>query len=384
VLVALGVFSVLLVAPFSGDEETTTVKVTGLDETVFDWSSDACEDLDYPDLSARAYRDDRGRVHLIASHFIARPFSGPSLNDLSHSCRPVFRSDRDPNPAHFDDMEWISSLYTRDGKKVYALLHDEYQGYLHGSRICPSGVYAECWYNAVTLATSSDGGQTFRHAAPPRQLVATIPERYKPDGGQAGMFAPTNIVKSSDGYYYSMVHTIGYDHKSGVCLMRTDDLSDARSWRGWDGNGFDLVFQDPYSSRSADERCAFVAREAIQDMSYSLTYNTYLEKFVLVGYAAEYDRLKRQTVWGIYFSVSDDLVHWSRRKLLKEVELQGTYRCGDSNPVQYFSVLDPESKSRSFDTVGKTAYLYFTRLNYENCELSADRDLMRFPIEFSK
>ena len=281
-------------------------------------------------------------------------------------------------------MEWISALYTRDGKTVYALIHNEYQGYKHGSTICPSGVYEKCWYNAVTLAISTDGGRNFHHAPAPNQFVATIPERYKPNGGQAGMFSPSNIVRSPGGFYYSMVHTIGYDHKGGVCLMRTTDLANPRSWRGWDGSGFNLEFKDPYTSKDAGPQCTFIDHRDIQEMSTSLTYNTYLNKYVLVGYGTDYDRLSRRSVYGIYFSVSDDLLHWSGRRLLKEVVLPWTYHCGGPDPNLYFSVLDPESTSRSYDRVGKTAYLYFTRLNYGGCELGPDRDLLRFPIEFSK
>jgi hypothetical protein len=44
------------------------------------------------------------------------------------------------------------------------------------------------------------------------------------------------------------------------------------------------------------------------------------------------------------------------------------------------SVIDPGSTSRNFETVGKTAYLYYTQFHYTNCQQTLDRDLVRVPI----
>jgi hypothetical protein len=46
----------------------------------------------------------------------------------------------------------------------------------------------------------------------------------------------------------------------------------------------------------------------------------------------------------------------------------------------YPSLLDPDSMSRSFDTVGNTAYVYYTRNNRAAGDL--DRDMIRVPVEF--
>ena len=48
----------------------------GPPQTVFSWAKDRCEDLDIPDLPARAFRDAQGRVQLIAAHYINRRFIG--------------------------------------------------------------------------------------------------------------------------------------------------------------------------------------------------------------------------------------------------------------------------------------------------------------------
>jgi len=98
----------------------------------------------------------------------------------------------------------ISAPYTIGGTTVYALVHDEYQGNTHPGQ-CPSGEYFKCWYNAVTLAVSRDGGKTYADPAP--RLVASVPYRYGPDQGPIGIFTPSNIVRNErDGYFYALVY----------------------------------------------------------------------------------------------------------------------------------------------------------------------------------
>jgi len=46
---------------------------------VFDTGKDSCEQIDIPDAAARAFRDDKGTVHLIASHYVTRAGLGPTL-----------------------------------------------------------------------------------------------------------------------------------------------------------------------------------------------------------------------------------------------------------------------------------------------------------------
>jgi len=88
-------------------------------------------------------------------------------------------------------------------------------------------------------------------------------------------------------------------------------------------------------------------------------------------------------VFGFYFSTSDDLINWTDRQLLMEVETLGSYMCGDQNPRVYPAILDPSSTDRNFGTADQTAYLYFTELIYQNCQLRAERDMLRVPIQFS-
>ena len=362
--------------------------VAGDEETVFSWNRDACSQEDIPDLPARAFKGADGRVQLIAAHFENRRFIGPDLARLDHPCRVLMTSQNDPDPARFADREWIAAPYTEDGRTVYALVHDEYQGQQHPGQ-CPSGVYQKCWYNSVTLAVSRDGGRTYRHAArPPGHHVASLPYRYEPEIGPYGYFAPSNIVLNpDDGYHYAMMRAEKHgEQRYGTCLMRTKTLADPGSWRAWDGSGFDVRFADPYAEADVDPTdhvCAPVSPQEIGAMVESLTYNEYLGKWVLVGSSQDVVA-GRGVVVGFYWSVSDDLVSWSHRKLIAQIEMPWSHECGDPNPVGYPSVIDPSSSARNFTTTGEEAYLYFTRFHYRNCVQTLNRDLVRVPIRFAK
>lgn len=369
-----------------GESPLPPVAIAGAQQTVMDWSEDGCSGYDYADLPTRAYRDASGRVHLIVSHFVNRRMSGPSLGRVRHSCDVVLGSDNEEDPARFNDREWIAAPYTTDGRTVYGLVHHEYQGHRHPGR-CPSGEYRSCWYNAITLAVSRDGGRRFAHASPARHLVAASPYPYAPDAGTVGVFSPTNIVRNPrDGLHYALVAVQPYRaQRRGVCLIRTGDLANPRAWRAWDGSDFDTRFVDPYGERAArpaDHVCEPVSQPEIESMVGSLTWNTHLDRWVLVGVAGRLDQRRGEVVWGVYYSTSTDLVSWEPRKLVRETELPWTYECGDSNPILYPSLLDARSASRNFETTGRRAWLYFTRFHYKNCRMTSNRDLVRVPVRF--
>jgi hypothetical protein len=236
-----------------------------------------------------------------------------------------------------------------------------------------------CWYNAVTLATSGDGGANYAEAPAPRNLVATIPSPYRPGAGPQGMFEPSNIVRSPrDGMYYAMVRMIRRgDRTASVCPIRTARPWDAESWRGWDGRGFTVRFVDPYRV-SAAPACSPVSQQEIGGMSESLTYNTVLRRFLLVGATGARPPDGGPVVWGFYYSTSPDLVHWTARRLLLRTVLPWTFRCGAPDPALYPSLIDPASRSRDFDTTGGHAFLYYTRIRATRCsDDGSDRDLVR-------
>jgi hypothetical protein len=356
------------------------IQVTGQRQVVFDWSEQACETTNYPDLPVRAFRDAEGRTQLLLSHFDSYRMVGPSLDSLAVDCAPVMRSHRSPSVRRYEDREWIASIFTRDGSTVWALVHDEYQGNRHRGR-CPSGRYIRCWYNAVTLARSIDGGRSYGHARPPRQLVAAAPHRYRPDRGPAGVFTPSNVVSGRGGWLYALVRVREPGGVRGTCVMRTRRIEDPGGWRAWDGTGFDGSFSDPYRSASRRPACVPVGAGHIAEMAESLTYNTVLGSYLLVGLAPPGEESLGQKFAGIYFSISEDLVHWSPRRLITRAVTPHDYRCGGPSPLAYPSLVDPESTSRTFATTAARPYLYYTQFRYGDCQRTADRDLVRVALE---
>jgi len=362
------------------------LRIVGEEEVVFDWTNDRCEAEHIPDLAARAFRDSSNQVQLITSHYVNYRMVGPDLNNLTTDCDPIMSSTYDPDPSQFADAEWIAAPYTEDGQTIYALVHNEYHGHTHPGQ-CPQNDYLSCWDNSITLAVSTDGGKTYTEALqPPSHLVARFPYPYDPGAGPEGFRGPSNIIKGKDGYYYSFFNVSEYGtQKQWVCLMRADDLSQPGSWRFWDGTAFEGQFANPYTDDIPNPQnhiCPPVDRDehgAPISMSESITFNTYLNRYVLVGISADW--LDNREVWGVYYAFSDDLVHWTRRKLLVEIELPWTVESSGSDlSYLYLSLLDPESESRNFETTDKTAYLYYTRNNFGHGSL--DRDLIRVPVEF--
>jgi hypothetical protein len=360
------------------------IRLAGPAQIVFDWRRQACEPTQVADLPARAFRDDRGRVQLLLSHFDNFRMIGPSLGRLRVDCRPVMVSAGNANPAAYRDRQWIASPYTEDGRHVWALVHDEYHGNLHPG-ICPQGTYYSCWYNAITLAVSNNAGRSYRLLPASEDLVAAPPYRFQAGIGPAGVFGPSNLVKGSDGYLYALAQVHGPGTIHGACLIRSRQIASARSWRAWDGEGFHGVFTDPYlSPPHPGTNCEFVAPKEIADMTESLTFNTELKRYLLVGMASSTERTAGTYGTGIYYSVSKDLIHWSPRSLLLSAPTIHSYTCGGPSPIAYPSLIDPSSHSRTFATSGRRPYLYFTQFRYEHCRQTADRDLMRVHVEVSR
>jgi hypothetical protein len=360
------------------------LRFAGPRQVVFDWSEQACAVTQSPDLPVRAFRDDRGQVQLLLSSFDNYRLLGPSLGRLSVDCRPVLLSARRHHPSAYRDRQWIASPYTEDGRHIWALVHNEFQGNHHPGR-CPGGRYFPCWYNAITLVRSIDAGRSYRERAAPANLVAAPPYRYRPGIGPAGVFAPSNLLERGDGYLYALVRVRDPGRIRGTCLIRSRRIAAAGSWRAWDGEGFGGVFIDPYRAASrARTDCEIVAPGEIAEMTESLTYNTALRRYLLVGMApAPLVGEDGGRGTGIYYSVSEDLIHWSRRQLLLRAPTVHSYRCGGPAPIAYPSLIDPSSRSRNFATTGSHPFLYYTQFRYERCKRTPDRDLMRVRIAIS-
>jgi len=169
-----------------------TVDILSSEETVFDWSADSCSQIDIPDAPARAFLDADGKIQLLATHYSNFRMIGSDFNSLSRDCGngPVLSSGFNSDASKWDDHEWLLSTYTQDGATVYAIIHNEY----HAQDYTSCSGSGNCWYNALTFATSSDTGRTYTHATAPSHLLAAAPYQWAGSGGPYGVFGGSNIV----------------------------------------------------------------------------------------------------------------------------------------------------------------------------------------------
>ena len=395
-LAALGLFtpSAYAVPPDPPYEFGPRCRSDGAEVTVFDHSVHACQADDIPDIAARGIKDSLGRTQLIVSHYNTRREIGTTLDNVTHNCSVVLWSDGDPDPSDFNYLEWLHSLYTIDGTTVYGFVHQEYHGwdfYEECAALIGTPDINKCWYNALTFATSTNRGDSYTQATPPNHLIATVPYQFVPLQGPYGIYRPSNIHLRPDGYYYMLVIAEPKGaQESGVCALRTKTISSPTSWRAWDGSAFTRRFINPYvetSANPADHVCKPVSSANTGPLRglevNSLTYNTYYNKWMIVGQTV------KQGIPGFYFTLSDDLIHWTEPIKLMEGEIPlVSHVCGDPNPVRDGAVLDPSSPGRNFEYVDQTANLYFTRFNYfydggGSCSMTLDRDLIKYPIQFS-
>jgi hypothetical protein len=389
-VVGVGLLSVYLFLAPSALAYTfgPTVQQLGPEQTVFDWNTMRCNDNFAADSPARAWKDSAGKVHLTLSSNATHAMVGSSLDTVAVDCaHTLLPSEFNPDPSTYDDQEWIGSTYTPDGKTVYGLIHDEHHGAGTPGQ-CPlfQNDSTKCWYNAITFGTSTDKGYSFTHAAPPGHLLASVPYKYAQWGSPYGYFSPSNIVKKSDGYYYFMFQAQEYGAQQiGACEARSKNPANPTSWRAWDGAGFNIQFINPYTNPDPPENhvCAPVQYDDIEKMVQSLTYNSYFNKYLLLGNTQAYDPIRQQWVYGFYYSTSSDLLNWSPRTLLLEIPLLWNYQCGAEEPGLYPAVLNPTSTDRNFGTTGQSTYLYFTRFHHDqNCVQTRQMDLIRIPINF--
>jgi len=275
-----------------------TVEVLGSSEIVLDYSEDKCDVLDIPDLAARAFIDSDGKTQLISTHYTNRRMIGNDLDAVSKDCHVIMESDESGNPSTYDDFEWLGATYTEDGSTIYAIIHNEYHGWEHNN--CNVEPNLKCWWNALTSAISQDKGMSYTHQETPNHLVMPYIIPYNPNSQNWGYYAPSNIIKKN-GYYYVLYQAEGggdiNPQQWGVCIMRTNNLANPTSWRFWDGNEFNGIAFNPYEHPGESpngHECAVISRENIQKMHESVTFNTFINKYVLVGLYQEWLESERR------------------------------------------------------------------------------------------
>ena len=189
-------------------------------------------------------------------------------------------------------------MFTKNGRDVAALVHEEFRA-THPAMCVRTDLTPPCWYNAVTFARSDDGGRSFE--LPPNHFVAASTDRYRPRSAPVGIFTPSNIVGPRNGYYYALVVSRSPNSEIGSCLIRTSNPFEPSSWRASTEVASASAFRRPLSHRPG-HRPAMRADRDVRNRRHaqSLTYNKYLDRYLLIGLSAVPERT-RKPVTGIYF-----------------------------------------------------------------------------------
>lgn len=363
-------------APETAALDTLRLRIAGPEEVVVSADDMHCQlpgekrGIDVTDVPPTAFRRDDGTVIMLAGNRQNFYLEGPSLDQVKRtSCGSLLPPAPKDDPAAFQDNEWLSALYSFDGKTVYGFVHNEYHGEEHGFAECQvtDRRNRACWYAATTLVVSKDGGRTFGRLPPPDNVVAALPYKFSPEMLRAGLGAPKVVGDPRDGslYIFSTFLDRNRRVKAGQCVVRA--LGQKQGvWRTWDGKGFEFNTANPYDSSAANQNgdCTKVIHENIMSVKFIPARNA----FVAIG-------IRQQE---IVYSFSRDLLHWDTTQVLMPISAFALWTPGAERPVWYVSLLDPSSKSRNFDTLEETPYLYFVRFHIQNGRLvNQRRDLMR-------
>jgi hypothetical protein len=344
---------------------------------VFETPQQSCNPNDIPDAMARAFRDYTGTIHLVAASSELFQSLGPTLESVHHSCEIGHQSANDADPADFNDQTWIDSFYTFDGKAIAGLTHTEYHGWAHKGECTFKNGYNGCEYDSDTYHQSADGGYHFYGFKAPANFLAGVPYQYEIDGGPSGYSVDTNIIELG-GWYYAMVTSYSWPPnctgQSGPkpCLVpggggpiRTHDVFDPSSWRGWSGADFSVSFVDPYPVPV--EHPSEHVYTPVQYMDVVTGINIFQSSNF------QSSTLAVATLWnpwdneygekGLYLSTSTDMVHWTKPTLVATVDQFLAQEPKGSWSYAYFSLIDPEAPDLNFSVIGDHPYLHYVRFS---------------------
>ncbi len=356
----------------------------GRAEKVFDTATDKCAPVDMPDVNPRAYRAADGAIVMFALHYEARALRGPDFAHLKIDCRVALHSTQDPDPATYDGRRYLTSTWTSDGRRVAALIHDEYHADHHPGRCLFQGDLP-CWWNTVLSFRSDDGGANFLASKP--LVVAAAP--FRQDVGQGrhrGFFSPSNMV-GKDGYVYAFVSTTGWEGQHfGACLIRNRDPLDSAGWRGWDGRNFAVRWRDPYASKASYDQAICQPLEPFGFPVGAVLRHRGSGNWIALWEAPRVEG--KFPTSGFYYATSRNLTDWSLPALLAAAPtMHQPCGAGDSNRdgavLSYPSLLDESAQGRNFDNAGDTPSLFYARVKNNGCIPGAERVLMRQKVRIT-
>ena len=358
-----------------------SISVASSEETVFNWKTERCDDADIPDDAARAFRDSSNTVHLIASHLNNRAMTGSDLDHVVKNCHIIFRAGQSDDPMTFDSEGWIESVYTEDGVNIHALISMDYHPERYNLPCFNEKKAGDCWYSTIVAAQSHDKGENFSIPAKlPQRFVSGSALSFDPRRvAVVGSLVPSNILKVQS-FYYVLFSVAGYgDQVAGECIMRTMSLDDARSWRSWDGTGFNVEFLPPAANRAVQKPNNVCT--TLKDLQHApvRSVSKIGSRYIAISFDSgdPGSNIKSKIV----AQTSFDLIHWSSETTVMVLPIYGADRINGTAAYFYPSLLDPKSSSRNFDDIGAHPYLYMTKYTYG---AGLDRNLVRYRLNIGE
>lgn len=271
---------------------------------------------DFSDIAPRAViADENGNKKFLLFGGHVNPFNmvGGSLRTLRRDCSaPIYKSAVEPLYNKHRSFEWISNVYTRNGKSIYAFANNDWRGCTEVKPL-PTGCndategYAtnenRWWWASFTSLMSGNSGLSFR--SPASDYVIAKPSnaefqkvikhsKYFNPNGITGFYQSSNILRNPvDGAYYFLTKrqtkaALGENDK-GFCLMQAKhgaNLATPSSWKS-------LAAARAFSGNPANGECLLLNPQFQlsdgQSISLSearhISYNTYLERFIMLGIA---------------------------------------------------------------------------------------------------
>ena len=319
---------------------------------------------------------------------------------------------RDPDPSKYDYELWPhKTVFEGKDGHLYSISYLEFTGWTvwgWNTPECPSSnvgyVAFECWMSAAILVKSTDGGLTWDKAGsnPSDYVVATSPYKYREQNntGRHGAFAFGGGYDADYGlrkigeYFYIGVEFWGEGFKTQT-YARTDDISDASSWRYFDGQDFTIPNVNPYAQEVSDPASHLpppvdnyypLDFNSSLDTVEGLLYSDYFQKYIKLRYRS-FD-FAPEIEPGVYYYLSEDGFNWSGNALLVSFEDNFTnYEYpGDSESrwaIDYVSLVDSQNPGGN---LGQQAYLMYVAPYLLNGSpdgsLNAKRDINYLPVNF--
>jgi len=365
------------VSAWAAEMPPLDIRVVSGKEVVFDWKRDRCDDQDIPDTALTAYRRAGGQIVGLATHWRNRLFLVAEDHSFKRDCRIVYEGNRDPDPAAFDDKTWIAAPWTADGRTVYALGHNEYQGHSHSGK-CKSNSYSDCWYNSVVLLRSTDGGALFSRISNMKPVANAAFTYEALQGAPRGFFEPTNVIKNGD-YHYTIIFTTGGNgQERGNCLFRARSFGNDKEWEYWTTDGFYPSRSNPYENASG-KRPSCKPLKGLGGRVWSIRRHRPSGLYL----ATTGSHAHSTSVGTIGISISRDMYEWSPAIPLFSVPLLWSRSCSHDFRYSYASLIDLDSSDRNFSDLGEHAELYLTEIKMNGCRTTLDRKLIRYHIALS-